>query len=190
MDESQIISALQQNNQQVFKQLVDRYKNQIFNVCYGFVNDKYLADDLTQEVFTEVFLSIQYFNGKSKLSTWLYRIAVNKSIDYLRKQNRKKRWGQLWPITSTTENNAGAMVNQNPQSELENDERRAILSKAINKLPDQQKTAFTLNKYEDLSYQEIAEVMDTTVPAVESLLHRAKQNLRQQLEHYYKQNLK
>ncbi len=189
MDEASLITALQQNSQAAFKYLVEQYKGPVFKTCYRFVNDRFLADDLAQEVFTEVFLSVKQFNEKSKISTWLYRIAVNKSIDYLRKQNRKKRWALFSPVSVLTDYNKHIADNGNPHHSLENQERQAILDAAIARLPEQQKIAFTLSKFDDLSYQEIASVMDTSVSAVESLLHRAKQNLKKQLEQYYQQNL-
>jgi len=144
------------------------------------------AEDIAQDVFVEVFRSIHSFRADAKISTWLYRIAVNRSLNHIR-DNKKRKWFQSFDDV-VKEKNAQLQhqASENPGTELENLQRANILHEAIGTLPENQKTAFTLNKYEDLSYKEIAEIMDTSVASVESLIHRAKTGLQKKLYTCYK----
>ena len=144
------------------------------------------AEDVAQEVFVQVYESVQSFKGESKISTWLYRIAISKSMDHIRKKKRKKRFAfieSIFNVNNELIHDPGHFVH--PGVQLENKEKAADLFNAINTLPKNQKTAFILNKMQDLSYQEIADVMKITISAADSLLHRAKQNLRKYLKTYY-----
>jgi RNA polymerase sigma-70 factor (ECF subfamily) len=146
------------------------------------------AEDVTQEVFVQVYQSIEGFKRESKFSTWLYRITLSKAMDHERKKKRKKRFAFVKSLFG--EGNE-VVVNipdfNHPGVSLDNKEKAGILFKAMQSLPDNQRIAFVLNKVEGLSYQEISDVMDTTVSAVESLLHRAKSNLRKDLKTFYDQ---
>lgn len=179
-----LIEQLKQGDGTAFKSIVDTYQNMVYNTCLSIVKNEEDAEDLAQEVFVQVYQSIKLFKGESKLSTWLYRIATTKSLDHERKKKRKKRFGFVKSIFGE---DAQVEVNppdfNHPGIVLDKKESAAILFKAIDKLPDNQRIAFILNKMEGLSYQEISEVMQTTVSAIESLLHRAKNNLRKILEH-------
>jgi RNA polymerase sigma-70 factor (ECF subfamily) len=166
---------------------VEQHQYKVMNTCYGFVHNEEDAEDLAQEVFLEVYNSIGTFREESKLSTWIYRICVTKSLDFLRKQKRKKRVGFLRAMFSQDQDleQLPSSPATNPHVHLEQRERAEILRQAVDSLAENQKIAMTLSQYEDFSYQEIADVMDTTLSAVESLLHRAKKNLRKKLYHYY-----
>ncbi len=170
-----------------FKYLVDTYKGIVYNTALSILQNDEDAEDMAQEVFIQVFHSVKDFKGESKISTWLYRITVTKSLDLLRSRKRKKRFAFVKSLFG--ENNeplAEQASFVHPGVQLENKERARILFSAIDKLPENQKTAFLLNKTEGLSYQEIAEVLHVSVSSVESLLFRAKGNLQKYLEGYYK----
>lgn len=159
----------------------------VYNTALGILQSAEDAEDVAQEVFVQVYESIHTFKGESKLSTWLYRITTSKALDHIRRKKRKKRFAFVQQLFS--ENNE--IIIQPPDFHhpgvvLDNKESAAALFKAIEKLPDNQKTAFVLNKVEGLNYQEISEVMQTTVSSVESLLHRAKTNLRKWLQDVYR----
>ncbi len=189
MTETEIIQKLQQGNEQAFKQLVENYQNLVVNTCFGMVHNTEDAEDIAQEVFIEVFRSIQNFRADSKISTWLYRIAVNRSLNFIRDNKRKKWVHSIEDLVKGISRQVGEIQNINnetPVSELENSQRAKILHEAIDSLPENQKTAFTLNKYEDLSYKEISEVMNLSVSSVESLIHRAKIKLQEKLYLCYK----
>lgn len=142
------------------------------------------AKDMAQEVFIHVHQNIHKFKGESLLSTWIHRIAINKCLEEIRKKGRQKRSAHLEDISDPAIQNK-AQDFFHPGIALEDKERAAILFQAIEKLPDQQQTAFTLSKVEHLSYEEIGKVMEKSLSSVESLIHRAKQNLRKLLEDYY-----
>jgi RNA polymerase sigma factor (sigma-70 family) len=190
LEEQELIDRLVKGDEKAYRYLVDTYKDRVFNTLLGMLQHWEDAEDLSQEVFIEVFKSVSGFKGQSKLSTWLYRVAISKALDYRKYKGRKKRFAFVLSIFGL-EGNEPVHDKPNffhPGVELENKERAAELLKAINALPDLQRTAFTLHKVESMSYQEVAEIMETTVGAVESLIHRAKQNLRKTLETYYKQD--
>lgn len=183
MTESELIAGLQNGEEMAFKHLVENYKDRVYNTAIGVVQNAEDAEDVAQEVFIQVYRSIHSFKGESKLSTWLYRIATTRSLDLLRSRKSKKRSGFLQRLFGDNNEPLLEIPDFNhPGVALERKENAAKLFKAINKLPENQKIAFTLHKIEDLSYQEVSEVMETTLAAVESLMHRAKQNLRKIFE--------
>lgn len=191
MIEPEIIIELKNGNDQAYKKVVDEFQKYVLNTCYRFVHVTETAEDLTQEVFIEVYRSIKNFRGESKLSTWIYRIAVTKSLDYLKAQKRKKRFAYLKSILGNDEMKEQLPTDEetNPDTILENKNRIEVFMNALSTLPESQKVAFTLSKYDEFSYKEIAEILGTTIPSVESLIHRAKKNLKKKLYTYYKKNL-
>jgi RNA polymerase sigma factor (sigma-70 family) len=179
--ELELIALLRQGNEVAFKHVFETHQDRIYNTILYMIQSNEEAKDLTQEVFVDVFLSIENFKAQSKLSTWIYRIAVNKALNYQRFKKAKKRLGTVLSIFNLSLiDDAPDFVH--PGILLENKELSETLYKAIYELPDKQKTAFVLRQLEDLSYTEIAEVMQTTTPSVESLLFRAKQNLQKILK--------
>jgi len=191
MTDEQLTENLKKGDLNSFKFLVDAHQKKVLNTCFRFVNNREDAEDLTQEVFLEVYKSIPGFRGDSKLSTWIYRIAVTKSLDYLRRQKRKKRFGILKSIFSdeTGEMITNITSGSNPGKKVEEEDRVRILNEALEKLPENQKAAFTLSKYEEMSYAEIAEILNTSSSAVDSLIQRAKSNLKKRLYHYYEKKI-
>ena len=188
MKDKELINELKTGNADAFKVLVEEYQNKIINICFGFVHNREDAEDISQEVFMEVYNSITHFRGDSKLSTWLYRISVNKSLDFIRKKNRKKRFAKfqnLLGFERTIEEMPESKLT-NPHTILENKERVQILNETVEKLPQNQKIVFILSKYEGFKNKEIAKVMNTSLSSVESLMHRAKKNLKIKLYDYYK----
>jgi RNA polymerase sigma-70 factor, ECF subfamily len=142
-------------------------------------------------VFIKVFSSIKQFRGDSQLSTWIYRIAITKSLDHLRAQKRKKRLAILKYFSGNEEKQIEieAPRDQRPDMLMDNSERMKVLNDVLNTLPENQRIAFSLSKYDQMSSKEIAEVLTTTVSAVESLIHRAKKNLEKKLFNYYQKQI-
>jgi RNA polymerase sigma-70 factor (ECF subfamily) len=176
---------LQQKEERSFEELVNNYKNKLYNTVLGLVQNEMDAEDITQEVFIQAYESIQSFKGDSKLSTWLYRIAISKALDFIRKKNRKKRSAVIFRFFGPERKEEEPATFHHPGVVLEQRENAAMLFKAINELPEKQRIAFTLHKLEALSYQQVAAVLDTSLSSVESLMHRAKTNLRENLAEYY-----
>ena len=173
-----IVDRLKKGEESAFRELADTYGNMVFRVCMGVLHNRDDADDVAQEVFIEVFRSVHKFQSHSKISTWLYSIALNKSLNHLRDNRRHKT--HLYPIRTHGEWNVPAS-DGSPYEVLHEQEKRLAIQKAVDALPERQMKAFVLSHYEDLSYKEIAEVMGTSVPSVESLLFRARRNLQKQL---------
>ncbi len=187
MKQPELIEQLQRGDEMAFKKLVEEWQDIVYNTVVSMVQDDNAADDITQEVFIQVFQSISSFKGDSKISTWLYRIAVSKALDHERKKKRKKRFAFVQRLLGDAGNEEfHAPDFQHPGIILERKESAAGLFSALKKIPDKQRAAFTLHKLEGLSYQEIAAVMNTTLAAVESLMGRAKANLRKELTEFYK----
>lgn len=191
MNDKEIIGRLQNGSEEAFKEVVEKFQPYVLNTCYRFVNSEETAEDLAQEVFIQLFFSIREFRGDSKLSTWIYRIAVTKSLDHLKTARRKKRFAVIKRLfgEDKMEDQIPSTDESNPAKELENKERIKVLNMAMEKLPETQRIAFTLSKYDEMSYKEIADILGTTISAVESLIHRAKSNLRKKLYSYYKKHL-
>jgi len=175
---------------ELFKSLVAEHQDMVINTCWRFVFNREDAEDLAQDVFVEVFRSFEQFREESKLSTWIYRIAVTKSLDHLRRLNRKKRFSSLKRMIGLTDpaDALAAPSRDNPAEVLAGNDRARVLHDAINSLPESQKTAFVLSKQEGYSNQEIADILKTSIPAVESLVHRAKKKLHDKLYAYYEKH--
>jgi len=190
MDDKELIHRLSNRDELAFREIVEKYEKLVFNTCYHILQQSMDAEDIAQEVFVEVFESIHQFRNESRLSTWLYRISINKSLNHLRKVKRQANtirmdgfskiegYGLSMDVEDPTAHN-------NPAT-IEYKERSQVLQNAINSLPKNQRIAFTLSKFDELSYQEIAEIMSLSISSVESLIHRAKLNLQKKLVNYYK----
>ncbi|HLP96229.1 MAG TPA: sigma-70 family RNA polymerase sigma factor [Saprospiraceae bacterium] len=187
MTEPELINLLRNSDPMACRILVDRYGGLVFNTALGLLQHHSDAEDMAQEVFAYAFQRVGEFRGDAKLSTWLYRITLSKSLDFLKAKKRNKRSGFLQSIFGPE--GAGLAVDkphfQHPGVLLERQEQAQILFWAIDKLPEQQKTAFVLHKLEDQSYAEIAEIMQVSLSSVESLMFRARQNLKTHLGKWY-----
>lgn len=192
MTDQQIILALQQKSETAFRSLVDQYKDRVYNTCLGLLQNSEEAEEAAQDVFIEIYKSVSKFRGDSKLSTWIYRIATTKSLERIRKQKAQKRFAFLQSITGGDKNYETTLhaTFEHPGVLLENKEHAQTLFNTIKALPDNQRIAFTLHKVEGLPYQEIAEILGTSVSSVESLMFRARKNLQKKLKNYYEKNFK
>jgi RNA polymerase sigma-70 factor (ECF subfamily) len=189
LEQPELIEQLRSGDETAFRKVVDEWQDLVYNTALGIVQNPDDADDISQEVFIQVFQSVSSFKGDSKFSTWLYRVTVSKALDHEKKKKRKKRFAFIQGLFGKDgEESAQIPDFQHPGILLEKKERAGELFNALKKIPDKQRVAFTLHKLEGLSYQEIAAVMNTTLFAVESLMGRAKQNLRKTLKTYYEQH--
>ena len=182
-----MVEKLKQGDETAFKTIVETWQKMVYNTALGIVQNAEDAEDIAQETFVQVYQSIGSFKGESKFSTWLYRITIAKALDHERKKKRKKRFAFVKSIFGEE---SQIVVNppdfHHPGVVLDKKENAAVLFRAIAELPENQRIAFTLHKVDGLSYQEVSEIMNTSVSSVESLMHRAKTNLRKRLEDYYK----
>ena len=179
--EHELIERLRQGDEAAFRTVCGANQDRIYNAILCIVQSVGDAEDLTQEVFVEAFLKMDSFKGESKLSTWLYSIAINKALYHRRYWKAKKRMKSVLSIFHLTrDDDVPDFVH--PAALLEQQEQSEQLFKAIDNLPEKQRIAFVLRQSDDLTYTEIAEVMHTSIPSVESLLFRAKQNLKSVLQ--------
>lgn len=183
MTEEELLLGLRNGEEPAFKELVILFQDKVFNTALGLLQHHTEAEDIAQEVFIQVYRSIGQFKGDSLLSTWIYRITVTRSLDHLRSKKRKKRFGFLSSLFGDDNKPVYEPEDFNhPGVQKERKEDAALLFKMIDQLPENQRTAFILNKVEELSYREIAGILNSSESAVDSLLQRAKQNLRKKLK--------
>jgi len=166
-----------------FQAIYDDYKSLVFNCALQYVQNREDAEEITQDVFISVYENLANFRQDSKLSTWLYRITINKSIDFLKWKNRSKRFAFITNLFKSDEHFYYEPKEFNhPGVLLEDKEELGQLFALINSLPENQKTALILLKIEDLSQKEAAEIMQISTKALESLFQRAKNSLEKKLQ--------
>jgi RNA polymerase sigma-70 factor, ECF subfamily len=188
LDETDFLQKLLAGDKPAFNELIKLYADRVLNTCYRFLLNKEDAEDISQEVFIEIYQSLKSFRGDAKLSTWIYRIAVTKSLDEIKKRKRKKRisaFGKIMHLDEVADWISGGPV---PDKSIHEKEKMKEVMQALNTLPENQRVAFTLSKIEGYSNKEIAEIMKTTILAVESLVSRAKKKVRAELEVILKNN--
>ena len=195
MQDKELIAKISKNNDNsAFNELINRHKDNVFSIAIGFLHDKDAANDIVQDVFLKFWEIRKDFKLTAKFSTWLYRVTVNKCINV----QRKNKFSTVFSTFENKNNNENdisfeAQIPDNQQNTIGNKDKQNILKKnlknALNSLPKRQKIAFILNKYQNLSYKEIADVMELSISSVEALLYRAKANLQKKLYKTY-ENLK
>jgi len=173
-----LVTPLMNNEEWAYRQFVKEYGKRIYNICFYILHDPSEAEDTTQEVFISVFQSIHSFRGDALFSTWIHRLTLNKCNEKLRFINRKKRKGDMVSIEKQVDL---ASRDTSPEGLLIKNEEIALLFDAIRSLSENQHIAYTLYNMQEMSYAEIAENMNISVSAVESLIFRAKQNLKKYL---------
>jgi len=179
--EIDLIKRLAQKETTAIKEFISEYQQSVFRICLGFVHNKEDAEELTQDVLIEVIKQAKKFKGQSKLKTWIYRICYTRSLNKI-KNNKWNKWmSSLDDLIGWNEPKTKA---DDPSQIMEKDEIKTALHRAIDSLPERQRVAFILSKYDQLPYQEIAETMDVSLSSVESLLFRARKNLQTSLAKY------
>jgi RNA polymerase sigma-70 factor (ECF subfamily) len=171
-----------------FAELVELYRHRLVTVMHHLVGSSEEAEDLSQEVFLRVYMGRKKYYPRAKFSTWLFTIANHLALNYLRTKQRR-------PVVPLNVRDSGPLgprpaeqlvrdKKQQPGQNMERQELTGVVAKALGELNERQRVAVVLNKFEDMSYAEIAEVMGMTIKAVKSLLSRARDNLRLALKDY------
>ncbi len=185
--DTRLMLEFQQGRVDAFEQLVLRNQSKVHSVIYRFLGDRSACEDLAQDVFLRVFRSADRYVPSAKFSTWLYRIAANVALNAMRSLGRGR------PVSLEIESSSDGQAFQRdipdtryaePHAGLERAELAGQVGDAIAQLPDKQRIAIILNKYEGLCYEEIAAVLDCSTMAVKSLLSRARTNLKDRLVRY------
>ena len=184
------IESFLQGDYKSFEIVVNLFKDRVVNICYSYTNNYHDAEDVAQEVFVELYRSLHKFKNQSTLSIWIYRIASNKAIDFIRSKKRQKRGsGQIGYLEDQKYYDWIVGDNKSADDELIQQQRKSLLYDALNKLPSRQKEAYVLTQIEGFDQSTVAEIMETSVKSVESLVVRSKKKLKQILEKRIKEYL-
>ena len=189
MNEQELIANILAGNKNLYKQLIDIYQQRVFRVCMGFVHNREDAGDITQEVFINIYLNLGKFRGKSAFSTWIHRITINACLNHLKK-TRKKRDIERLDYSPLEERKIERMSIEeeipDPDKALMEKHSAMEVRKAIDSLPERQRIAFVLSRYDELPQKKISQIMNVSEGAVEQLLQRARANLQKKLEFLFR----
>ena len=181
--DADLVAQLQLGSEVAFRTLVERYQDRIYRTVLSLLRSPEEAEDVAQEVFVEVYQTIGQFRGDAALSTWLYRLATSRALKNRQKARAKKRFAYFTSLLGFDNDVLHEVPDHaHPLALLEGQQQLRFLLDRIARLPNQQQVAFTLRHEQELSYEEIADILNTTVPAVESVLFRARQTLRKYLQ--------
>ncbi len=190
MEAMELLHSIAGGDEKAFKQFYELFHERVYNVCLSHLQNEADAEEVTQDVFVDIFNNAAKFKGDAAVTTWVYRIAVNKSVDKIRYNSRQKRFAF---VTSIFSKDTGEVIHHPPEFNhpgivYEQKEKAAKLFAAIAQLPEKQQSAFVLKQVEGLSQREVAEVLEVSEKAVESLLQRAKTGLRKILGELYRES--
>ena len=179
-DEAKLITRLKAENKTALKEFFERYRKKVFSLAFGMLHSREDAKDALQDIFFKFFKSIGSFKGKSKLSTWLYRISINTCLDRLKKITRER----TEPLVDSSHEISSRQAEENPRDAVIKKELAESVKRAVEKLPLDQKTVFLLREVDGLSYKEIADILHCRIGTVMSRLHYARRALRKDLKPY------
>jgi len=178
------IKQVKKGDQNAFAEIVDIYKDKIYQLCYRMLGNAHEAEDISQEAFIRAYVNIHTYDMNKKFSTWLYRIATNLSIDRIRK--KKPDFYLDAEVSGTDGLNMYSQVAADvslPEDELETLELQQTIQNEILKLPDKYRTVIVLKYIDELSLNEISEILTIPVGTVKTRIHRGREALRKQLRH-------
>jgi RNA polymerase sigma-70 factor (ECF subfamily) len=180
-----LIIAARNGEPKAFEKLMQRYRKSVYYTLLKMVRNEEDAEDLTQEAFAKAFSSIQNFDAKYSFSTWLFRIATNNCIDFIRK--KKLQTLSIHASASDSGTQTGITdirdADMNPNEQMLSDQRKKIVHDAVEKLSPRYKQLIELRFFQELSYEEIAETLDLPLGTVKAQLHRAKELLNNMMNH-------
>jgi RNA polymerase sigma factor (sigma-70 family) len=188
-EDSRLIHAALNGDPSAYKRLMKKYHDAIYNFIYRMVHDKHQVEDLTQEAFIKAFSSLASFNEEYAFSTWLYKIATNNSIDYIRKR-KLQTYSIDKPIESRDSDYSFELPDESYETdgEMISDQRAAMLNEAIKKLPEKYRRVIHLRHVEEKSYEEIAEELHLPIGTVKAHIFRAREllykRLKDRIRHY------
>ena len=187
--EEALVQELQGGNLEAFDKIVELYQKKIYALSFNLTRNAMDAQDVTQEVLLTLFRKINTFQGKSAFSSWVYRITLNAS--YMKLRSKKKDQSISLDDLLPTYNGAGFQQekiqdwSENTESLLFTNETKSVIKKATDQLPEKEKVVFLLRDVEGLSTEKVSEILELTIPAVKSRLHRARLFLRKKLSNYF-----
>ena len=170
-DDREAVAASQRGERQAFDVLVEKYQRDIYRLCYRYVNDHQDANDMAQEVFVKAYRALGRFRGDSSFSTWLYRITVNTCLNF-----RASRRPPAVELPDALPDRAPGALES-----LERDERSRLVREAVSRLPEKQRATLILKVYHELTHEEVATILGSSVGTVKANLFHALGNLRKML---------
>ena len=170
-DDWDAIQACQRGEREAFDRLVERYQRNVYRLCFRYVNNHHDANDMAQDVFLKAYRAIDKFRGDSAFSTWLYRIAVNTCLNF-----RAARKAPAEELSDHLADGARPVVER-----IEDDERSVKVREAVARLPEKQRATLILKVYQDLTHEEVARILGSSVGTVKANLFHAMVNLRKAL---------
>lgn len=192
-DDIHLVEGLKKKDLHAFEEFFNQYHRKIFGLIYRLTKNEADAQDLTQEVFLKIFEKVDTFEGRSAFSSWIYRIAVNTSFMKLRVQRNQPQVSldSVLPhfLDSGYQKEAVKDWSRRADDQMLKQESKQVIYTAIDKLPDKEKIVFILRDVEELPTEKVGEILDLTVPAVKSRLHRARLILRKRLSQYFERLL-
>ncbi|HZG72995.1 MAG TPA: RNA polymerase sigma factor SigW [Chondromyces sp.] len=176
------IKQVLKGDQNAFGEIVELYKDKVFQICYRMLGNRHEAEDVAQEAFIKAFVHIHTYNQDRKFSTWLYRIATNLCIDRIRKKKPDYHLdAEVAGTEGLTMYSQVASQERLPEEEVENLELQETIQQAILKLPEKYRSVIVLRYIEELPLQEISEVLDMPLGTVKTRVHRGREILRKYL---------
>jgi RNA polymerase sigma-70 factor, ECF subfamily len=188
LTDQEVVELARKGREPAYRELIGRYQRPVFSLIYRMVRDREKAEDLTQETFIKVLNAIERYDPSYKFSSWIFKIAHNTSLDHLRKKEPEtlslegsphaRTDAEIEASTITPESNK-----ENPEEYTANRELGSEIDRAIARLRPEYRTAIVLCHVEGRAYEEIAEIMDVPLGTVKTYIHRARNDLKKQLEH-------
>jgi RNA polymerase sigma-70 factor (ECF subfamily) len=187
MDDAQVMLRVRDGDDAAFNYLVERYRRAMISFMYRMVHNSAIAEDLSQEVFLRVYRSRASYSADAKFTTWLYRIATNLAVNHARdnKHERPEVKASLDAVDEETGLTMDVADNRlNVEQEILRNERLKAIRKHVEALPERQRVAVMMHKYQEMDYRQIAEVLHLSESATKSLLFRAYETLRESLKNF------
>ena len=170
----QRIKEVLKGDQSAYEEIVEIYKDKVFQLCFRMLGNRHEAEDMAQEAFVRAYVNIHTFNTNLKFSTWLYRIATNLCIDRIRKKKPD------YYLDAEVAGTDGLDI-ESPEDQVESLELHDIIQREITKLPEKYRTVIVLKYIEELSLKEIGKVLDMPIGTIKTRIHRGREALRKQL---------
>lgn len=189
--DDELIAEIRQGKAEALETLVSRYETRVYNLSYKMLGNKQDAEDVLQDTFLNVVRSLDSFKSRSSFSTWLYRVATNAALTKLRQRSRRDKsesefLDEVYSIKDAAHAESRLVDwSDRPAQQLLDDEAKRVMEEAIEELPEIYRVVFVLRDVQGLPATEVADVLDLSVPAVKSRLHRARLFLRNRLSDYF-----
>ncbi|MSR64968.1 MAG: sigma-70 family RNA polymerase sigma factor [Verrucomicrobiae bacterium] len=185
--DTELMLRVKEGDREAFRQLIERHQGSVIHFCHRSIGDRWEAEDVAQKVFLQMYKSAARYKPTAKFTTWMFTIVRNTTLNELRRRQRHQATS-MDALSEETEESPGQQFTdaraESPSEEMQQQELQSKIQEAIQSLPENQRTAITLLRYEEMSYEGIAAVLDCSVSATKSMIHRARETLKEKLQAY------